>query len=105
MNTNENIINKVTLNLHSLSCAYYVSDAVHTSDNHKHRQNISITGLKRCLRFLLVTKNKWVAKRNQRRSSAIQEFIESRLAKQMKEDYSDRELQLVQSVKGLNLRG
>lgn len=102
-NTNSRIMEKVMKNLFSLGCPYHVNSRVR--EGRKNITDVTVAGMKRCQKFLLVTKNKWLARRNQRRTSLMLEFIDSRLAMDIKELYTDRQLQIIQIMRDLNYRG
>lgn len=103
-NTNYKILEKFAITLKHLGCSWYVenkSRELHWQD----AKAICICGMKRCLRFLNATNNKWQSKRNLQRSSLMLEFIHSRLPKNQKEPYTERELQIPNIMKQLNTKG
>lgn len=100
-NTNILIANKIVLNLKSLDCGFYVSEK-ENGINQKRSIHIYINGMLRALKFLTVTKGKWLATRNIKRSNLILEYIDSRLLKEQRAPFTERELQIVQSMVDLN---
>ena len=103
--TNPRILEKVALNLRAMDCSWHVENKTSYQLHHKAAQAINIYGMKRCSRFLKATLNKWVAERNQLRTSLMLELAESRFSKPIKSKYSDRELSIIQEMKVLNLKG
>ena len=101
-NTNERIINKVTLNLDSICCGYHIRDKVKRKSHFKTAQIISVTGMKRCYKFLSLMEGKWISKRYARMADSILTFINSRLSHSYLDPYTERELRLIQSTIDLN---
>lgn len=102
VNTNQKIIEKIRLNLDYLNCTYHIKDMFGQEYNHKNYTIISIYGFKRCLKFLQATENYWLAWRNQKRTSLMKEFIESRLSMPQGSGYTQGEQMLIQSIKDFN---
>ncbi len=95
INKRMEIINKVALNLKALYCSYNIR-------KFKSYKVIRICGMKRCRKFLYSTSNRWLSLRNIKRTSLMYEFSESRLKMPQRESYTDRQLQIVQTMRDLN---
>lgn len=101
-NTRYKIIEKAAKTLHSLGCSYHIMAKNRYKDHYKIPKSIEIYGMKRSFRLLQVCRNLWISSRNKKRSSLLLEFIESRLPTNQKEPYTERQLQIIQTMKDLN---
>lgn len=101
-NTNRKIIAKIVRNLWSIGCSWYIFDKKPRLEHHTSGWIVAISGMKRSLRFLRQMNGMWISRRNQRRTSLMKEFIDSRFNGPQKAPYSPRERQIVQSMTDLN---
>lgn len=100
--TNRKIIQKVVLNLHAMGCSWHIRDKISDNPHHRDARVAEIHGMRRCRRFLAATNGMWVADRNQKRSSMMIQFIDSRFSHSQKDPYTTEELRYIQVVEDLN---
>ncbi len=91
VNTNFDIVSKMTKTLHSLGLSWYVQGRTPLNPLHKPSKSIDIIGCKRCVRFLKATKGLWIGDKTIGRTDLMLKFCESRLSKQSKAVYTEEE--------------
>ena len=103
VSTNERILQKAALSLMALGCSWNSKDS---QRGHWERLGeLTLNSLPNCLRFLRKTRGFWQSGRNIRRTELMVEYLESRLAKNCRGPYSDRELEIPELMRQLNHRG
>lgn len=96
-NTNPLIIEKVVKTLYTNGLAWYVYNG--KNSGYKDYQRISIVGFKRVNRFLEVMENLWIGRKTVRKIKLLKEFCHSRLNKEPKAQYSNREHEIALEIK------
>lgn len=97
---NLRIIDRMSLTLKSLECAFYLKKFVPTVYNSYTR--VTISGYKRCQRFFIAMKDFWVGKQDSLKTSLILQLAESRIPKEAEEPYTEKEMQLFYRVKQMS---
>lgn len=98
-NTNFIAIEKTIKTLHNMRQSWYIFDRCFRDPKYKPSKIVKICGYKRVISFLRKTDGLWIGCKTQRKVKLLTEFCESRLRKEPKEPYSNREHQIAQEIK------
>jgi hypothetical protein len=101
-NSNDKIIQKIILAFRNKRVPYYITNYIKKKNNYKLHTRIRIRGLLRCQKFIELMRNKWVSPENIKKTELMKEFIDSRLKMELREPLTQRQLQIIQTMRDLN---
>lgn len=84
-NTNSRIIDKIVKTLYANNLSWYIKN--YLPEKRKAYTKITIQGVKRCIRFLILTENLWQTKKNLLRSKLMLDYCRNRLQKSINAPY------------------
>lgn len=98
-NTNFIAVEKTVKSLYNIGQSWYIWDRCFRDAKYKPSRIVRISGYKRVISFLNKTHGLWIGSKTQRKVKLLTEFCNSRLSKESKEPYSNREYQIAQEIK------